>query len=226
MSQSFQHRERHADRVRAVLVEEILSGALGPGSRLDETGLAERFGVSRTPVREALQSLAASGLAERGHRRSFIVRRLEPESLGELFEALAEIEVLAARYAARRMTALERAILAELVREGDRLAEAGDAAAYAQLNMRFHQTLYDGAHNRFLSETAQNLRVRSAPYRQAQLTRPERLAQSQREHLRILRAIEAENPDAAAEAMHSHITAAGRGILGILSELHGARKTN
>ncbi|WP_455371954.1 GntR family transcriptional regulator [Limibacillus halophilus] len=208
--------ERSADRIYARLVEAILAGVLKPGERLDEQRLAERHGVSRTPVREALQALALTGLAERGKRRSFVVSPLEPEALGELFEAMGEIEALAARLAAKRMTAVERQELAELVAEGDQLAAAGDADAYGRLNIRFHQLIFEGAHNRFIAETAQNLRVRTGPHRQAQFTRSDRMASSQAEHRALLEAIQREDSKAAAAAMTRHITSSSRTVLRLL----------
>lgn len=208
--------ERSADRIYAALVGAILAGELTPGARLDEQRLAERHGVSRTPVREALQALALTGLAERGKRRSFVVSPLEAETLGELFEAMGEIEALAARYAARRMTAVERQELAELVAEGDRLAAAGDAAGYGQLNIRFHELIFEGAHNRFIAETARNLRVRTAPHRQAQFSRSNRMASSQAEHRALLEAIEREDAKAAEAAMTRHITSSSRTVLRLL----------
>ena len=209
---------RGADKIYNALVEAILSGELAPGDRLDEGGLAARFGVSRTPVREALQALALAGLAVRGARRAFVVSALDGEALMQLFEALAEIESIAARYAALRLSRVQREELRELLAEGDRLARQGDGRAYASLNLRFHQVIYEGAQNPFLAELAQQLRVRTAPYRKAQLTVGERLAASQSEHRKLFQAFEARDAEAAAEVMQAHIATAGRKVLSLLAQ--------
>ncbi len=201
-----------ADRLYAAIVDQIIDGGLRPGDALNEVALAERFGVSRTPVREAVQRLAMVGLAERGARRSFRVRRLPPAELGDLLEALCEIEAVCARLSAARMSEVERQELEACVREGAEAAVAGDGEAYARLNARFHQLVFDGARNDHLKEVAGQLRVRAAPYREAQFRQTDRLASSQAEHEGILAAVLAKDPDAAQAAMMLHVASSSLNI--------------
>ncbi|MCE1235919.1 MAG: GntR family transcriptional regulator [Hyphomicrobiales bacterium] len=201
-----------ADRLYAVLVDRILDGRLRPGDALNELALAEDFGVSRTPVREAVQRLAMAGLAERGLRRSFRVRRLPPAELDDLLEALCEIEAVCARLSAARMSEVERRELEICVGDGARAAADGNGEVYARLNVRFHQLLFDGARNDHLKEIAGQLRVRAAPYREAQFRQTDRIASSQEEHERILAAVLARDPDEAQAAMTRHVASSSLNI--------------
>lgn len=210
-----------ADEVYATVVDWIVEGRLKPGDALNEMALAETFRLSRTPVREALQRLTLQGLADRGARRAFRVRRLDPAALSDLFEAMGEIEALCARLSAQRMTPMERARLAALVEEGQAAAERGDVAAYTGINRQFHTALFEGAHNATLSEMALSLRTRTAPYRDAQFRQTERLASSQTEHRRVVEAVAAEDPDAAFAAMRTHMTATSLNIARMLDAVRG-----
>ncbi|WP_118135642.1 GntR family transcriptional regulator [Oceanicella sp. SM1341] len=199
---------RTAEVIYAELVRRIVEGQLGPGDALNEVPLAAEFGVSRTPVREALQHLSISGLAERGPRRAFVVRRTDVPMLEDLFEALGEMEALCARMAALRMTAIERHRLAATVEEADGAVRDGDHAAYSGLNARFHAAICSGAHNRALDAATQVLRMRTLPWREAQFrAAAARLESSQAEHRGILEAILAEDGEAAHRAMRGHIAA-------------------
>lgn len=205
-----------ADAVYATVVDWIVSGRMKPGDALNELTLAETFEVSRTPVREALQRLTLEGLAERGARRAFKVRQLLASERDDLFEAMGEIEALCARLSALRMSALERARLTEQVEAGEAAAAAGDIAAYTSINARFHLALFEGAHNASLCEVALSLRMRTAPYRDAQFRQTGRLSSSQREHRQILQAVLAEDPEAAFAAMRDHMTATSLNIARML----------
>ncbi len=98
-----------SDRIRDALTDAIASGSIAAGTALDEQNLAQRYGASRTPVREALRQLAASGLVEIRPRRGVVVARLTPQRIADMFETTAEIEAMCARLATYRMTPLERA---------------------------------------------------------------------------------------------------------------------
>src|SRR5688500_17260152 len=103
-----------AEELRLQIADEIVRGALEPGAALDETELARRFGVSRTPVREAIRQLAASGLVETRAHRGSVVAQPDARHVAGMFEVMAELESLCAGYAAERMTAVERQALLEL----------------------------------------------------------------------------------------------------------------
>lgn len=204
-----QSRGTLAETLRRQLADDILDGRLLPGVRLDETELAARFGVSRTPVREAFKLLAATGLVQVRPNKGVIVTAITPERLTEMFEVMGEIEAACARFAARRMTEAERATLAALHAEAGTLAESGDREAYDSLNTRFHSAIYAGAHNDFMAETAQAIRQRLRPFRRAQFRLDGRLSRSWLEHDAVVRAILLGDGEAAYHAMRVHVTAVG-----------------
>ncbi|SBW11642.1 GntR family transcriptional regulator [uncultured Alphaproteobacteria bacterium] len=196
---------RAPDVIFSDLMARILAGQITPGTILSELAIADAYRVSRTPVREALQRLQAAGLAERGPRRAFMVRRLDLETLNDLFETMGELEAVCAELSARRMTAVERRELQAIVAEGAACAERGDAAAYVDVNVRFHAALFAGAHNDSLRDVVTGVRMRTAPYREVQFHHTERLNSSQEEHARILAAILAGDPVAARESTRAHV---------------------
>lgn len=211
--ESFDHNEggaasadcRAPDMIFRDLMGRILSREIKPGTILSEQAIAEAYQVSRTPVREALQRLQAAGLAERGPRRAFMVRRLDLGEINALFETMGELEAVCAELSARRMTAVERRELQAIVAAGAEFAASGDAKSYVEVNVRFHAALFAGAHNDTLREVVQAVRVRTAPYREVQFHHTERLASSQEEHERILAAILAGDVGAARECMRAHV---------------------
>lgn len=207
-----------ADRVYGAIVDRIIEGRLRPGDALNEVALAEAYGVSRTPIREAVQRLAIAGLAERGARRSFQIRRLPMSELADLFEAMTEIEALCARLSALRMSEVERHRFEDCVRAGAEAVARGDGDTYAALNTHFHQMLLEGARNRSLEEIANLLRVRAAPYREAQFRQTDRIASSHVEHERILAAILARDGAAAQAATTAHLASSSLNITRMLEQ--------
>ncbi len=198
-----------ADEIRERLADDIVFGRLEPGTRLDEQALADRYGVSRTPVREALKQLAATGLAEPRPRKGVVVTAIPPERLELIFEALAEMEASCARYASVRMTDTERRQLQDLHQLSHMAVDARDADRYDRLNMEFHAVILRGSHNSFLSDAAFSLRTRALPFRRAQFHKSaERLNQSLAEHIPIIDAILDGRGDDAFAAMRSHLAAA------------------
>lgn len=193
------------DDLRLTLADEIVSGHLAPGTALDETRIATRFGVSRTPVREALRQLAASGLVEIRPHRGAVVARLSTERLHELFEAMGELEAICAGLAAQSMTAAERRNLTEIHELLRDLVHAGDPQRYHEINESFHTAIYLGAHNGYLAEVTLSARMRLQPFRRAQFRTLGRLARSYEEHERIVRAIDRGDRAAAEAAMREHI---------------------
>ena len=199
----------HAQRLRQRIEDEIVSGDLALGSRLDENQLAARFGVSRTPIREALLQLAVTGLVQTKPRRGAIVSAPEPHLLLAMFETMAEIEAACGRLAARRLVAEDAAALRAAL-EGCRTALATeDAEAYYAENYVFHTVVYRASRNTFLAEQALSLHRRLAPYRRLQLRVRQRLPQSLAEHEAIVGAIIAGDEIGAAEALRSHVIVQG-----------------
>ncbi|MGU3537298.1 GntR family transcriptional regulator [Methylobacterium sp. A54F] len=194
------------DRLVRDVSEDILRGAFPPGSRLDEQSLAERYGVSRTPVREALRQLAATGLVEARPRRGAVVASVTPEQLAELFGAMAELEATCARLCALRMTPLERRRLQDHHAEMAPLAEGEDLDGFAGANLSFHSLVYAGAHNGPLAEIATQMRARLLPFRRVQFRTPGRLIRSHAEHGAVVAAILAADAAEAHAQMLHHVS--------------------
>lgn len=206
-------------RLREALEDDIVSGRLRPGQRLDEVGLAERFDVSRTPIREALIQLASSGLVEIKPRRGAFVTLLGPRALIESFELMAEIEAACARLAARRMSPEDGAALEVAHAACAAAVKAGDQAAYYPANAAFHQAIYAATANRVLAEEARRLQLRLQPYRRLQLRVPRRMDASFAEHEAILRALLAGHEEAAAEHLRAHVLVQGERFISLISAL-------
>jgi DNA-binding GntR family transcriptional regulator len=194
-----------AEELRLQLADEIVRGALAPGSPLDETDIARRFSVSRTPVREALRQLAASGLVDARAHRGAVVARPTVERMTEMFEAMAELEAMCAGLAAERMAPAERHGLEAIHEELRVLSYAGNPERFHEVNERFHNAIYAGAQNTYIAEITLATRVRVQPFRRAQFRNLGRLAKSQAEHDRVVVAIMRGDHVAAAAAMRAHI---------------------
>lgn len=196
-----------SQKVARGLAEEIVSGRLPSGFKLEEKVVAERFGVSRTPVRDALRELAITGLVEIAPRKGATVVRVDLARLRDMFEAAAEIEALCARFAAERMTQSERLILKQVSERGHDAAAGGDPVGYAGLNEQFHDEIFDGSRNVSLAELARVFRLRLSPFRaQIFYRKAQRMNASDDEHKAIVAAIIAGNADEAQRAMRAHLS--------------------
>lgn len=194
-----------AEDLRLQIADEIVRGQLGPGAALDEMELARRFGVSRTPVREAIRQLAASGLIEVRAHRGAVVAKPDAERLVGMFEAMAELEALCAGLAAERMTVAERRVLEAAHEEMRALIQVGDPQRFHEVNEAFHGAIYAGAHNTYLAELTLATRVRVQPFRRAQFRNLGRLSKSHAEHDQVVTAIMRGDRARAASLMHAHI---------------------
>ena len=194
-----------AEELRLQLADEIVRGVLPPGSALDETDIARRFSVSRTPVREALRQLVASGLVEARAHRGAVVARPSLERLTEMFEAMAELEALCAGLAAERMPPADRQELEAIHEELRVLSHAGNPERFHEVNERFHNAIYAGSQNGYIAEMTLATRVRVQPFRRAQFRNLGRLAKSHAEHDRVVVAIMRGDKAGAAAAMRAHI---------------------
>jgi DNA-binding GntR family transcriptional regulator len=195
-----------AERLADAIADAVLSGEFGPGLRLDETMLAERYGVSRTPVREALRRLAATGLIEVRPRRGATVAQATSAQLEQLFGAMAELEATCARLAAVSMTPIERRRLQSLHDSMSAIVQLDNREGYTEANVAFHSQLYVGAHNEILADIAGGLRRRVAPFRRAQFRTQGRLARSHAEHAAVVKAVMACDAEAAHAAMFHHMS--------------------
>ena len=196
-------------KIRDSLEQRIVEGELNNGKRLDETELSGFYGVSRTPVREALQRLAESGLAEHLPRRGTFVRSPSLSQLVEMFEVMAELECMAIRLAARRATSNDIDAL-EKDNETCRVAvAANDTKKYYEINARLHGRIYQMSGNSFLANEARRLHDRLRPFRRLQLRVRGRMEESMAEHDIILAALRDGDADRAMETMKKHITIVG-----------------
>ncbi len=190
----------------SLILDAIDRGRYPPGARLVETELAERFGVSRTPIREALGRLETQGVVAHDGRRGLVVASLDHNQLGELYEVRAEVEGLSARLAARHAAPEERALLRRLVEDSRRLTN--DAAGLRDNNRRFHRQVHLASHNRYLVTMLEGIRRSMALLTMTSLSDPSRGAETVEEHDEIVRAIEARDEDEADEAARRHISRA------------------
>ena len=196
-------------KIRDSLEQRIIEGELGIGKRLDEAELSKHYGVSRTPVREALQRLAESGLAEHLPRRGTFVSTPSLSELVEMFEVMAELECMAVRLATRRATSADIDALT-VSNEACRAAfEAGDTKRYYELNAAVHRQIYKMSGNSFLTVEARRLHDRLRPYRRLQLRVRGRMGESMNEHDIILAAMRDGDCQQAVVTMRKHITILG-----------------
>lgn len=213
---------RQADTIADALEELVFTGGFSDRDRLDELRLARQFGVSRTPIREALQRLVAAGLAEQIPRRGVFIRQPGPVELMEMFETMAEIEGVCGRLAAQRIsdTALQELDAANASCKA--AVEAGDADGYYRENETFHHVIYHQAGNGFLEQEALRLHRRLKPFRRLQLRLRGRMPQSMAEHEAIVGALRAGQPERAAEALRGHVAIQGEKFHLLMSSLRDA----
>lgn len=189
------------------LIDEIRRGELAPGARLREIELAERLGISRTPVREAIRRLEADGLVVHLARQGAAIRSLDGAEVIELYEMRGVLEGTAARLAARAASAVE---LDELAAINAELATAAPGPQAQELNRQFHRTLLDAARNRFLVKAMNALQKTLLILGPSTLEDAARTAEATAEHAAILEAIRGHDGLAAELAMRGHIEAALR----------------
>lgn len=195
-----------APELRRSLADDILAGKLLPGTRLDERLLAAQWGMSRTPVREALKQLAVTGLVENHPHRGVFVACIDSDHVREMFELAAELEASCARLAALRMNAEERRQLEAMHVASMEAVGRGQSDRYDGFNLEFHAAIFRGCHNKQMEEATLTMRGRVAPFRRAQFKLPIRISASFEEHQNIVEAILKGDADAAASSMRSHIS--------------------
>lgn len=189
-----------------LILESIEAGVFKPGDRLVESELAERLGVSRTPVREALQRLETQSMLSRDGR-SLIVASLDHNQLAELYAVRTELEGLAARLAARHASDEEIRVLRRMVDE-DRGLIGGDPRLLSRANKRFHKQVHLASHNRFLVQQLDLVHRSMALMANTSFAAEGRDEVALAEHGEIVAAIEAHDGDAAYIALRSHISSA------------------
>ena len=212
--------QKTADRIREDIEQAILTGEFGDGVRLDEVTLCNRFGVSRTPVREALNQLAASGLVEMKPRRGAFVRVPGFAEIVEMFEVMGELEAMCGRLASKRISDEQLDRFRAACDRCEAAEAANDANGYYRENEAFHQVLYEASGNGFLRTQALQLQKRLQPFRRMQLQVRGRVRQSLDEHRRICLAVEAGDGDAAARELRDHVSVQGERFFDLMSSLN------
>lgn len=188
------------------LRQSIIEGRFEPGDALTEIALAEQFGVSRTPIREALRRLEQDGLVERG-TRGMQVRTRSPEEILEIYEVRVVLEAAAAKAAAAAKTSLDLLRLAQL-HEEMLAASPNDARNLADLNRRFHEQLWQASHNATLVDLLTRLGVHLVRFRETTLTFGDRWKTVLDEHTELLDAIRDGDAERAAQISTDHMIGA------------------
>lgn len=205
--------------LRDALEDRILTGLIKPGERLDEAALADEFNVSRTPVRQALFQLSATGLVEHIPHRGAFAAEIGPQQLSEMFEVIAELEALCARNCARRATSDDVIQLSDLHHKCTVAAQSGESDAYYYANEQFHATIRAISGNLFLHAEVDRLQKRLQAYRRVQLRALDRIASSLKEHEAIVTAIQARDANVAATSMRAHVSIQGERFADLLATL-------
>ncbi len=193
------------DVVFNTLRQAILRGELSPGERLMEIQLAERLGVSRTPIREAIRKLELEGLVLMIPRKGAEVAKISEKSLRDVLEVRRSLEELAAELACSRMTDAQIEELARARDEFEKAVGKGDIMEMAESDERFHDVIYNGTGNARLVQILNNLREQIYRYRLEYIKDEDKRQVLLVEHDNILRAIRARHVTEAKEAMREHI---------------------
>ena len=197
-------------QVRDQLEDDIVNGRMQPGEQVQVEQIMARFGVSRTPVREALQQLEISGLVAVQPKRGTFVAQVGLPVLIQMFEVMAELEAMCARLAARRVSQAALRDIEAALADCEARCVTPDSNAYYYANERFHQLIYQACGNAFLVQQTLLLKNRLKPYRRLQLQLRNRVAQSLQEHREIVRALQQGDGDVAAQAARDHVLVQGQ----------------
>lgn len=213
-------------KLRDQIENGIVTGEFEPGERLDETQLATRYGVSRTPIREALMQLSAIGLVETRPRRGAVVVDPGPQYVLEMFEVMAELEGMAGALAARRHTNEDRDLLTAAHERCGEAALSDDTDSYYYENEVFHHAIYQASHSGFLKDQCAALHRRLRPYRRLQLRVRNRMKVSFEEHRKIVEAILSGDDEAARLLLKGHVAVQGDRFSDLVASIerfrHGA----
>ncbi|KHN89437.1 GntR family transcriptional regulator [Pectobacterium actinidiae] len=198
-----------------ILINAIEKGELLPGERLQETRLAQQFGLSRTPIREALHRLEALGLVEPGPQRGLMIAQISYERLHQLFAVREGLERLAMELAVASASAEELELLQDMVEVEKTLT---DSRKLHDHNRLFHRQIYRATHNPYLNEMLENLRIHLSLLRGTTYESTERTEEARREHQAIVEALVRRDKDAAQEAACQHIRNGYRARLSMLNQ--------
>ncbi|MEU3308937.1 GntR family transcriptional regulator [Nocardiopsis sp. NPDC006832] len=209
-----------ADRVASRLRQAIVAGDFAPRQRLVETDLIEMFDASRGAVRAALATLTVEGLVEKIRNRGARVRAVDLDEALEIVEVRAALESMCAARAAERVDDAGMARLRDLGEVMRGAVDSGDGEAYSQANRDLHQAVMDISGSKVAPDIVQRLRAQNVRYRIQLSMQPHRPATSLPEHLEIVEAVCAKDPERAANAMRAHLES----VFSATKEYFGNRK--
>ena len=201
--------ESVTDKVRRALRDYVLSGALKPGTQLIESQLAEQLGVSRAPVREALQTLESEGLVESVPNKGTFVADITEEDLREIYAVRAALEGVAMRLAAQAMDHEELSALAAIVERMEQAARDGDAERVSKIDLEFHEAIWALSGNRRLFQLLTSMMAQIAMFLALNVRLYEDLLDNCLEHVALLQALRSGDAVRAERLMVEHISEAG-----------------
>ena len=210
---------RTADKLISDIRKEVSSGILKPGDQLEVTALAERFGVSRTPIREAIRTLVESGVLETRPRKGSFVRVLSAKQLLDLFQVAAELEGMACRLAALSLTKENVEAIERGLAKCTQAAEVQNNAEYAMANLDFHTAIHNASGNDWLIEQLRQLQINLNSYRTMPYEIRGRLNKSTDEHKIICDAILSGDGEHACNLMRDHMMLQGKRLPSIITSL-------
>ncbi len=204
----------------------IVNGSMVPGQRLDEMVLAKKYGVSRTPVREAIRALTAIGLVQNAGKQGSQVAKLSISMLIEMFELMAVLEGMCAQLAARRATKNELLEMQKTHQLLEKTFEKGTHKEFYNVNLQFHDQLYNASHTQYLAEETLRLRRRLSPYRMRVTFQPGRMSSTLEEHKKILIAINKGESELAKNEAISHLRLIGNDLEDFIASVSGSIKSD
>jgi len=210
---------RTADKLISDIRKEVSSGILKPGDQLEVTALAERFGVSRTPIREAIRTLVESGVLETRPRKGSFVRVLSAKQLLDLFQVAAELEGMACRLAALSLTKKNVEAIESGLAKCTQAAEFQNNVEYAMANLDFHTAIHNASGNDWLIEQLRQLQINLNSYRTMPYEIRGRLKKSTDEHKIICDAILSGDGEHACNLMRDHMMLQGKRLPSIITSL-------
>jgi len=210
---------RTADKLISDIRNEVSSGILKPGDQLEVTALAERFGVSRTPIREAIRTLVESGVLETRPRKGSFVRVLSAKQLLDLFQVAAELEGMACRLAALSLTKENVEAIESGLAKCTQAAEFQNNVEYAMANLDFHTAIHNASGNDWLIEQLRQLQINLNSYRTMPYEIRGRLKKSTDEHKIICDAILSGDGEHACNLMRDHMMLQGKRLPSIIASL-------
>ena len=204
----------------------IVNGSMVPGQRLDEMVLAKKYGVSRTPVRVAIRALTAIGLVQNTGRQGSQVAKLSISMLIEMFELMAVLEGMCAQLAARRATKNELIEMHKTHQLLEKTFEKGTHKEFYDVNLKFHDQLYNASHTQYLAEETLRLRRRLSPYRMRVTFQPGRMSSTLEEHNKILIAINNGESELAKNEAISHLRLIGNDLEDFIASVSSTTKSD